>query len=380
MSRLDNLKRALRRLGEPYRPRSKRWPATGLTVIYGSDSTASPVGIKDISVSSIYLLTQERPGIGEQVSLLLRKQGVLDNGSEMQIPLSARVARLAEDGIVLLFVLPPGMDKKLFEVLLQNIVNVTDPDQGAEMFRTLRTFLFLCRLCGAGAEEAIVLLDGQLDAHRTANFFKMALAAENFVALFRDADRLHAHPKVVESILRLGSWAQDELSLQLWKGLLISSCSIDAPDDSNQVLVDMLVQMTPTQARILVYACERLLGHAPETKDSAANSIVLTSSEMIQLTGVHDRIRNATDLAYLFNLGLIEKLFDFTSYNESDNFDITPTSLGLELYKHCHGSREKIEPLLAEGAKEHLAVFLPPPIPSDFSLQARTSISLYSDQ
>ncbi len=380
MSRLDNFKRALRKLGEPYRARSERWPAVGLTAIYAPGSAAGPAGIKDISISSIYLLTPERPGIGDEVTFLLRKDGVLDNGSQMQIPLNARVTRLADDGVVLVFVLPPGMDRKLFQVLLHNIVNVTDPDQGAEMFRTLRTVLFLCRLCGAQAEEAIVLLDGQLDAHRTANFFKMMLAAENFVGLIREADRMHAHPKVVADILRHGSWAQDELSLQLWQGLLISSCSMDAPDDATQVLVDLLVQMTATQAKILVYACERLLGHAPGTQDSASNSIVLTSNEIVQLTGMHDRTRNATDLAYLFNLGLIEKLFDFTSYSESDSFDITPTSLGLELYKHCHGSRERLETQLVDGAKEHLAVFLPPPIPSDFAVHAPASISGFIDR
>ena len=84
---------------------------------------------------------------------------------------------------------------------------------------------------------------------------------------------------------------------------------------------------------------------------------------MVELTGVHDLTRNATDLAYLFNLGLIQKLFDFTSYHAAESFDITPSTLGLELYKHCHGSREKIEPHLVEAANAHLLNFLPPPLP-----------------
>ena len=231
------------------------------------------------------------------------------------------------------------------------------------MFRSLRTFLFLCRLCQSEAEEAIVLLGGVLDSDRTETLVKIALAAENLLASEPDADRMRAHPKLVANILREGSWTPDDLIRQLWTGLLVSSCSVDAPDDSNQVFVDLLIQVTPVQARILSHACERAIGSAPGAGNLPSGSIVLNAEEMIELTGVHDLTRNATDVAYLFNLGLIQKVFNFTSYLPAESFDITPTSLGLELYKHCHGSREKIEPHLVEEANTHLLNFLPPPLP-----------------
>jgi hypothetical protein len=68
----------------------------------------------------------------------------------------------------------------------------------------------------------------------------------------------------------------------------------------------------------------------------------------------------------LFNLGLVEKLFDFTSYRDIESFDVTPSRLGRELYSHCHGSSKKMDPQLVADAREHLAVFFPPPIPSVF--------------
>ena len=79
---------------------------------------------------------------------------------------------------------------------------------------------------------------------------------------------MRAHPKLVANILREGSWAPDELTRQLWTGLLASSCSIDAPDDSNQVFVNLLIHVTPVQARILSHACERALGSAPGAGNS----------------------------------------------------------------------------------------------------------------
>jgi hypothetical protein len=258
------------------------------------------------------------------------------------------------------------MDPDLCGALVRDIVSLTDPDQVAEVFRTLRTVLFLYRLCESQADEAILLLGGHLDTERTATLFKIAFAAENLLAAKPDSGRMRAHSKLVANILREGSWAPDDMTLKLWAGLLASSCSVDAPDDSNQIFVDLLVHITPTEARIFLRGCERALSSAPGPENSASGSIVLSPREIVQLTGVYDLSRNATDLAYLFNLGLIQNVFDFTSYHDIDSFDITPSSLGLELYKHCHSHCEKIDPHLVETAREHLAVFFPPPIPSAF--------------
>ncbi len=366
MSRLSNLKHVLQRLGEPEQPRVERWPATGLSALYGIDSASRPAGIKDVSASGIYLLTEERFHADELVNLILRKEGEPEDSSDLQISVQARVTGQGEDGIALEFVLPPGMDPDLFGALVRDIVSLTDPDQVAVVFRTLRTVFFLCRLCESKAEEAILLLGGQLDSERTATLFKIAFAAENLLAAKPDSGRMRAHPKLVANVLREGAWAADDLTLKLWAGLLASSCSVDAPDDSNQIFVDLLVEITPTEAKIFLHGCERALSSAPGPENSASGSIVLNPQEIVQLTGIHDLTRNATDLAYLFNLGLIQNVFDFTSYRVINSFDITPTRLGLELYKHCHGHSEKIDPRLVETAREHLAVFFPPPIPSVF--------------
>ncbi len=365
MSWLKDLKRELQQLGKPLYPRAERRTASGLAARFGLDSASTPAAIKDISASGIYLFTEKRLRTGELITLkILEEKGEPEDGSEHQFSVHARVARQGKDGVGISFVLPPGLDTDLWAVLVRNIAVLTNRDQIAHMFRSLRAFLFMCRLCQSEAEEAITLLGGQLDVDHTETLFKIALDTESSLASEPDADRMRAHPKLVANILREGSWAHDDLTRQLWTGLLASSCSVDAPDDSNQVFVDLLVHLTPVQARILTHACERALGSVPGAGKSPALSIVLNPAEIIKLTGVHDLTRNATDLAYLFNLGLIQRQFDFTSYHEIESFDVTPSRLGLELYKHCHGSREKIEPDLVESANAHLANFLPQPQPT----------------
>jgi hypothetical protein len=363
MSWLKDLKRELQRLGNPVHPRAERRAASGLGARFGADSASTPASIKDISATGIYLFTEKRLPTGELITLTLQEEGKPELSSELQFSVHARVVREGEDGVGLSFELPPGLHTDLWEVLVRNIVVLTVKDQIAQMFRTLRTFLFMCRICGSEAEEAIVLLGGALDSERTENLIKIALDAESLLASEPNADRMRARPKLVANILREGSWAPDDLTRKQWTGLLASSCSADAPDDSNQIFVNLLVHVTPVQARMLSHACGRAIGSAPDAGKSPGDAIVLNAEEMVELTGVHDLTRNATDVAYLFNLGLIQNLYNFTSYLPAESFDITPTSLGLELYKHCHGSREKIEPHLVEKAKAHLLNFLPPPHP-----------------
>lgn len=365
MAWLNDLKRGLRRFGEQEKARAERRSAPGLAARYGIKTATDAAGIKDISSSGIYLFTEKRLHTGELATLVLREEREPEQNDELQISVHARVAREGEDGIGLSFVLPAGMNTDLWGVLVRNIVLLTDREQVAEMFHNLRTILFLCQICQAEAEEAIHLLGGQLDAERTANVVRIAIAAEHQLNADPGFDSMRADPKLVATILRDGSWAPDDLTLQLWTGLLVSSCSTDSPDGTNQVLAELLVQFTATQAKIFKLACERTLIRADASGNPTSGSVVLTPKEMVELTGVHDLFRNATDLAYLFNLGLIDKVFDFTSYHDADQFDVSPTLLGIELYKHCHGSGERLAPELVDSARTHLANFLPAPQPTD---------------
>jgi len=330
--------------------------------------------VKNISTTGIYLLTEKRLSTGEQVTLILQEEGEREDNAELQFSVHARVARQGEDGIGLSFVLPPGLNVDLWGVLVRSIVVLTDPEQVADMFHTLRTILFLCGICQAGAEEPILLLGKELHPDRTASLLKIALEAERLLTAQPGAERMRAHPRLVANILREGSWATDELTLQFWTGLLVSSCSVDEPDESNQIFADLLVHFTPTEARIFNLACERALGLVPGHDVSASDSVMLSPKDVIEVTGVHDLSRAATDLAYLFNLGLIRNVFDFSSYLEIESFDVTPSSLGLKLYQHCHGSREKIDPQLVEVANAHLSNFLPPAQPIDIEDQAHPAV------
>ena len=74
-----------------------------------------------------------------------------------------------------------------------------------------------------------------------------------------------------------------------------------------------------------------------EAEDRPSSRILFTPEEMKLLTGKTDLTRVATDIAYLFHSGLVDRNFDFTSYIPTENFDITPARLGIDFYRNCQG-------------------------------------------
>jgi hypothetical protein len=330
-------KRRLQRLGYPTHPRAERRTPHGFVARHGSRNPSSLGTIKNISDSGLYLLTTERWPVDDLVLLTIQGEGSPEVVSELQITIHVRVVRHGEDGMGLSFVLPAGLDQNLWGVLVRNAVVLTAPKDVLATFRILRAFLFICRLCGEKAEESILLFGGVLDESRTENALNIALRTEKLLASKPDADRMIADPKIVASILRDGSWAEDDLLRQLWSGLLAGSCSSEKRSNANQKFIDVMVHMTPAQAQIFVASCERALKLISNNGDMATTPIVFTPEEMIEVTGMYDLTRIATDIAYLFYSELIVKNHDFTSYLPTERFSITPSALGLELYRHCRG-------------------------------------------
>jgi uncharacterized protein YjeT (DUF2065 family) len=245
-----------------------------------------------------------------------------------------RIASHGEDGVGAAFLLPDGLDPQLWKALVDNVDAQPESEHVTFIIRLVRTILFLCRLCPTGSQDMIQSLAKGLDESRTESAIRIALSAEELLARDSDGDMKSAHPEIVASILRDGSWTSDELLPQLWTGLLASSCTVDGMDQSNRPFIELLVQVTANQARIFVAGCR---GARATHADNSVHEMTITPEEILRITGISDFYRNATDVSYLFSFGLLKKVFDFTSYLPKDSIDITPSSLGLELFDRCRG-------------------------------------------
>jgi hypothetical protein len=336
MTTLNEWKTWIKKLGYAEKPRAERRSPSGFSARRRNTLNSIPATIRDISSTGLHILTEERWPIGELIPMTIQVERLVEDHSEPQIEVQARVVRHADDGIGLSFVLPEGLDADLWGVLLRNAVLLAEPRDILHTLRVLRTVVFLCRLSHAGAHEAIQLFGGELDEPRTENAMEIAYGAEKLLAAEPGAEKMRANGHLVTSILRHGSWA-DDLTRQLWAGLLATSCTPDGNDESNHAFADLLVNVTHTQARIFLAACIKALQLKSHGEYLPSTRLILSPEQIIRLTGMYDLSRVATDFAYLFNSGIIEKVFDFTSYVPMDSFDITPAPLGLELYERCKG-------------------------------------------
>jgi hypothetical protein len=339
MTAVTQWKSWIRRLGHPEKPRAERRTPLGLTAWQTNSPASKPSTVKNISSTGLYLLTKERWPVDDLIPLTIELEILPENRAEDRIPVQAQVVRHDEDGIGLSFVLPAGLDPDLWEVLVDNATTLTDPNALVYTLKLLRTSLFLCRLCHEEANHALQLLGGELDKPRTEIAMEIALGAEKLLASEPDAAKMRAHPQIVVNILQYGSWAQDDLTRQLWIGLFVTSCHMNAIDKSSHDIVDLLVSVTPVQGLILVTACKRLMERRPETGNVPSARVIYTTQEMSRLTGIYDPIRLGVEITRLFDAGLIVKAFVYTSYAPAENFDITPSPLSLKLYEHCKADR-----------------------------------------
>ena len=338
MDTVKDWKQWLKTLGYPQIERAPRRNPSGLAAMHGSVSSPKLGHIKIISSHGLFLQTTERWPIGEMVALTLQKEGAPAHDSEFHIDVQARVASYGEDGVGLGFILPKGLNSGLWEHLIANADAPTETEDTQFIFRMVRAILFLYRVCPSKEMETINVLTGELDEFRTRNMISIVLGAEKMLAASPDSEKMRADPQIVESILKDGSWGNDSLTPQLWAGLLASSCSLEGTDHSHKPFAELLVQMTPSQARILVEGCIRASKRSWVQRGGAPATVVITPEEMVRITGNYDLYRGVTDVAYLNVHGLVQKNFDFSTYGPKESFDITPTDLGLKLFMACRGS------------------------------------------
>lgn len=191
---------------------------------------------------------------------------------------------------------------------------------------------FLAKICLPAAEEFGLLLQDKVRAWRANNALAVVQAAQ--VRLKEQATQLHAHPRLVSSILEQGSWSDDPGFQSIWGGLLASSCCSDGKDDSNVVFVHLVSHLTAVQVKVLAYACEQcpkmmsplgLIGPATELR--------ISEVELRKIAGSDDLHRIDRELDNLRGLELIGHGIDM----HSQLIDIAPTSLALNLYVRCQG-------------------------------------------
>jgi hypothetical protein len=193
------------------------------------------------------------------------------------------------------------------------------------------------RVCLPAAEEFGLLLRDKVSGWRQKNVLSTVVKAQPLLEEAASQNR-HAPPRLIMETLNHASWAESEEVQAMWAGLLASSCTADAADDSNWIFINLLGQLTAMQARILKVACETAPKVLHPNGLIASEALYRTGNDLVALTGCTDVQRIDRELDHLRALGLIEFGFDTAGRHKEPLADIRPTALGLHLYVRAQGS------------------------------------------
>jgi hypothetical protein len=202
---------------------------------------------------------------------------------------------------------------------------------------------FLSRICLPAAEEFGLLLRDRVSAWRAHNLLAIAQKAEARYQEAFQSGRGRAHPRLVGATIEHGSWADSSEVQDMWAGLLVSSCTEGGDDEDNLIYVNILSELTTTEARLLNHACSKaekrvVLGGLLVSEDLNASA-----ADIRGVTGIMDMSRIDRELDHLSTLGLIHSAFKYLTTDSPSQeavADIAPTALALNMFVRCQGSRQ----------------------------------------
>ena len=196
---------------------------------------------------------------------------------------------------------------------------------------------FLERICGPASDELGLLLKEKVHRWRSANTARILEKADAMVADRHPEGGVSAHPRLVALAMNHGSWCDTDEVQRMWAGLLASSCTPDGPDDSSLLFMNLLSQMTASQARVLDYACEQASVEVfPSGLIGTRCALSCPLTRLKEISFVDDVQRLDRELDHLRSLGLVQAGFEGTDVTLTAG--LTPTALGLQMYVRCHGS------------------------------------------
>jgi hypothetical protein len=312
-------------------PRAERRKVPGLEALHGTGSASEVDDVKDISATGIYILTKERWPQGEVHSIKLTSEALPD-AADHEVVVQAKTVRWGEDGLGLAFMLPPGM-----ELWLWKADERPAPAEILNEFRVARAVAFLKRICPVATNDLDLLFREGLSNLRIKNSIEIALHAEEILAEIPQDKTVRAPKNIVLRITENGSWSDSPLTQRLWAGLLATACQAGEQDESTMAYTETLSQLATMHSRLFDAACTKAAKVIAEDGTVSALPLSFTAEQLTEIADAHDLMRVDRNITQLFDLGLIAERVKQKYFTWADDANVTPTSLGLEMYARCHG-------------------------------------------
>lgn len=313
----------------------------GLIARTGEGAMKTQHEVRDVSPTGLYLRTREQWKPDKVVSLVLQRKDATEEQHEKRVRAELKVVRCDEGGVGFAWVWPEGVEFEPWKRVHTKRSDETDADYFLRELRLTTALAFLRQICPAAMEEMKLGLHKRLSNKRVAGAVQITLKAQELLARLAPGTKVQAHPDMVRRIFENGSWTEDDWIRQWWAGLLVSSCSADAPDSSNSVFIDLLAKLMPVHLRVLAFVCPKAIERLAAGEPAAKLDVYCTSEELIEAVGSQSLSRIHQTMGQLSSLGLLAENNkpSYVAVTDKVKTRSTPTALGLKMHARCHGQR-----------------------------------------
>ena len=311
-------------------------------VAYETNGDAStPMEVRDVSPSGLYLRTKKRWQTKKVFTLTLQRKGASDDEFQSRVNLRVAAIRSDRDGVGLAWVLPRNASFDPWRRVHTKRSDETDLQFFLREIRLTKALAFLAEICPLSTEEIKHALQERFSNKRVASAVEIVLKAEDLLTRNRPREPVLAHSDIVMRILENGSWIEDDWIRRMWAGLLVSSCTADGNDKTNLAFLELMARLTPIHLRILSFVCKKAVETIAPDKPEAKLEIFCTTKELMDAADSHSFQRILQTIGHLSNFGLFQDVMrpSYTAADDKVKTRTTPTPLGFKMYAHCLGQR-----------------------------------------
>lgn len=202
---------------------------------------------------------------------------------------------------------------------------------------------FLSKICSPVAEELGLAFQDYVKNWRANNVIKTMEKAEERVKEKYGNLEVSASPRIVNEVFEKSSWIDNEEVQSMWAGLLASSCSPGVADDRNLIFVNLLNQLTISEARLLNHlATQAEIGISPGGWIQCNKVLTFSVNELKAIMDIDDPHQIDLELDHMREAGLFQ--LDEGGFNPNyDTANFSLSAIALHLYAKCQGSPSPIE-------------------------------------
>jgi len=160
-------------------------------------------------------------------------------------------------------------------------------------------------LCKPAFEQLGFILRDRLLIYRLKNITPILQEARAMLERRGSLGNLKGHPRIAVKIIEEGSLLEDSDLQKMWAGLLASSCTEDGTDETNLIFVNILAQLSSSQARIIRLPFIEGNYSAYQHDGSEYTDVKRERSELISYSGLPNWGILKRELDHLGSLGLV---------------------------------------------------------------------------